>query len=126
MKAEDTKKYRKELSVIACKLNDLGARCALRYENDEQTLEDICKVGEDIFEISFKAGIREAVESTLQAIKDEPEFPSDMPDELWVEMDGNREVTQRVMQNTVGLTKKGIMKRLQAKLKEWGINEDRE
>jgi len=68
MKAEDKKKYGKELSVIGCKLNDLGARCALRYENDEQTLEDICKVGEDVFEISFKAGRKESVEFMMPFI----------------------------------------------------------
>lgn len=64
MEAKDTKKYGKELSIIGRKLNDLGARCALRYENDEQTLEDICKVGEDVFEISFKAGQEDVMRLT--------------------------------------------------------------
>lgn len=68
MKAEDIKKYGKELSVIGRKLNDLGARCALRYENDEQTLEDICKVTEDIFEVSFKAGMEEEAKGGHNAI----------------------------------------------------------
>lgn len=55
----------------------------------------------------------------LQAIADEPEFPSDMPDELWEELNGNRINTQRAMQNGVRLTKSGITERfLQALLKE--------
>ena len=49
----------------------------------------------------------------LEAIKDEPEFPGDMPDELWDEMNGNREICTRVMQNSVRLTKQNIIKRIE-------------
>ena len=74
-----------------------------------------------IAEISFKAGMRKVVELSLQAIKDEPEFPGDMPDELWGKIDGDREMTQRVMQNTVRITKQYIKERLQAFLEEQGL-----
>ncbi len=80
-------------------------------------------------EISFKAGEgkgrREVVELALQAIKDEPEFPSDMPDELWEKIGGDREITQRVMQNTVRITKQCIKERLVAKLKNGGYDDSR-
>ena len=58
----------------------------------------------------------------LQAIADEPEFPSSMPDELWQELGGNREQTERAMRNTVRLTKNIITDRflqsLQSQLEE--------
>ena len=69
----------------------------------------------------FKAGRKEVVELALQAIKDEPELPGNMPDELWNEIEGDREVTQRVMQNTVRITKQCIKERIEAQLKEWGL-----
>ena len=53
----------------------------------------------------------------LQAIADEEEFPSDMPDELWREIDGNREMTTRAMRGAARLTKKGITKRFKKRLK---------
>ena len=66
-------------------------------------------------------GRQEVVELALQAIKDELEFPSDMPDELWAELNGNRQNTILSMRNSVRLTKKGIIKRLKAQLREWNI-----
>lgn len=71
----------------------------------------------------YKAGIKEVVELCLEAIAAEPEFPSDMPDELWDELNGNRENTDLAMKNSVRLTKRSITERLQAQLKEWGIEE---
>ena len=53
----------------------------------------------------------------LQGIVDEPEFPSDMPDELWEKLDGNRNNVVRVMRNTVRLTKNGITERFTQALK---------
>lgn len=53
----------------------------------------------------------------LQAIADEPEYPSNMPDELWDELDGNRDKTEKAMQSTVRLTKNGITDRFLQALK---------
>ena len=79
-------------------------------------------------ELSFKAGVKEgreeALRLALKAINDEPEFPSDMPDQLWKELSGNREIALLCMRGSVRLTKKGIKERLEAKLKEWGINKN--
>jgi len=80
--------------------------------------------GRIMYDEGFKAGIREVVESCLQAITDEPEFPSEMPDELWNKLNGNRENTTLAMRNSVRLTKEGITKRLQAFLKEKGIDSE--
>ena len=62
---------------------------------------------------------RERIEYiAIQAIADEPEFPSNMPDELWKEIHGNREITERVMKNTVRVTKRDITNRFLQALKE--------
>ncbi len=50
----------------------------------------------------------------LQSIADEPEFPDDMPNELWEEIKGDREIAQRIMQNTVRITKREITDRFAA------------
>ena len=47
----------------------------------------------------------------LQAITDEPEYPDGMPDELWQELDGNRDNVEKAMRSLVRLTKKGITNR---------------
>ena len=62
--------------------------------------------------------VKEIKKLVLQAIADEPEFPGDMPDELWKEINGDRGITQRVMQNTVRITKRDITDRFQQSLKE--------
>ena len=64
------------------------------------------------------ATIREVRELALQSIADEPEYPTDMPDELWNELNGNRENTDSAMKSTVRLTKNGITERLLARLKK--------
>jgi len=60
-------------------------------------------------------GIKRVV---LQSIANEPEYPSDMPDELWRELDGNRINVSKAMQSTVRLTKNGITERFLQALKE--------
>ena len=55
---------------------------------------------------------------TLQAIADEPEYPSDMPDELWQELKGNQPNVIKAMRSTVLLTKNGITGRFLQALKE--------
>ena len=76
-----------------------------------------------LYALIFKAGMREVVELVLQTIKDEPEFSGDMPDELWIELSGNRHNTLLAMRNSVRLTKKGITERLEAKLEEQGVKD---
>uniref|UniRef100_A0A6M3IWJ8 Uncharacterized protein n=1 Tax=viral metagenome TaxID=1070528 RepID=A0A6M3IWJ8_9ZZZZ len=54
-------------------------------------------------------------EFAVKTINDEPEFPGEMPDEFWDEIgkeDDLRTAIQRIMQNTVRLTKEEIIKRL--------------
>ena len=60
---------------------------------------------------------QEAVKKALKAIADEDEFPSDMPDELCNELNGNRPNTEKAMRNTVRLTKENITKRFIESLK---------
>lgn len=64
-----------------------------------------------------KATLREVKLITLKAIADEDEFPSDMPDELWKELDGNRENVNKAMRSAVRLTKNGITERFLKALK---------
>jgi len=54
----------------------------------------------------------------IKVVEDEPEFPSEMPDALWLQMQllhGKEDYTQ-LMRNVVSLTKTCIIKRLQAAL----------
>lgn len=99
-------------------LIDAGAHIDL-VEKIDQTLSLWWKTGwmQEILLAQKMAGIKEVVEITLDAIKTEPEFPGDMPDELWDKMNGDRENCTKVMQNSVRLTKQGIIERLQAQLK---------
>lgn len=64
------------------------------------------------------AGMREAVGLCLNAIAAEPEFPGDMPDEVWNEVNGDRGKTDLALKGSVRLTKKGIIERLQAQLQK--------
>ncbi len=57
----------------------------------------------------------------LQAIADEPEYPGDMPDELWKELNDNRINVLNAMRGTVRLTKDGITERFLLTLKGGGI-----
>jgi len=76
--------------------------------------------------ISYLEGYQQAKEDTareikelaLKAIQDEPEFPSNMPNELWVEMNGNRHTTEIVMRNAVRLTKENIIERFEQSVKD--------
>ncbi len=47
----------------------------------------------------------------LRAIADEPEYPSEMPDELWKALNGDRDATVEALRSTVRLTKNGITER---------------
>ena len=52
----------------------------------------------------------EAVRDIVAAIKNEPELPGLMPDEMWAMLNGNRDVTQLALVRAVQATKKGIIK----------------
>jgi hypothetical protein len=54
----------------------------------------------------------------LQSIADELEYPSEMPDELWEELDGNRDNVQKALQSAVRLTKNGITDRFLSALRD--------
>ena len=56
----------------------------------------------------------------LQAIADEPDFPGEMPDELWEEIKDNREVATETLRITVRLTKNGITDRFLEALNQSG------
>ena len=52
----------------------------------------------------------EAVRDIVAAIKNEPELPGLMPDEMWAMLNGNRDVTQLALVRAVQATKEGIIK----------------
>ena len=53
----------------------------------------------------------------LRAIAEEPELPSDMPDEAWDLLNGNRTNTEETLRSAVRLTKHGIAGRFLLSLK---------
>ena len=52
----------------------------------------------------------EAVRDIVAAIKNEPELPGLMPDEMWAMLNGNRDLTQLALVRAVQATKEGIIK----------------
>lgn len=52
------------------------------------------------------------LELVHNAIDDEPEFPGDMPDEMWEAIRNNRDAMMKAMKLAVQLTKSGIKDRL--------------
>ena len=54
----------------------------------------------------------EVLEACFNAINDEPEYPGEMPDELWKELNGNKRNTDLALKNTVKLTKEDIIEQL--------------
>ncbi|KKN76876.1 hypothetical protein LCGC14_0365270 [marine sediment metagenome] len=54
----------------------------------------------------------------LQAIMDEPEYPGNLPDELWQELDGNKGNVKQALRSSVRLTKNGITARFLEALRE--------
>ena len=65
--------------------------------------------------------IEALIEEILEAINDEPEFPGNMPDEVWeaiqkaIDSNNSRAVIQDIMQNVVKMTKTEIIKRVALK-----------
>ncbi len=53
----------------------------------------------------------------LRAISDEPELPSDMPDEAWEMLKDNRDNVEEALRSAVRLTKSGITDRFEQALK---------
>lgn len=72
-----------------------------RLRNIAQAQNDYC----------YKEMVEQLRILILQAITDEPEYPSNMPDELWEELNNNRDNVTRAMRSTVRLTKNGITER---------------
>jgi len=91
-------------------------------KNIDSNIGELLKAQRDLTASIKDAECQERVEGikrvVLRSIADEPEYPSDMPDELWRELDGNRINVSRAMQSTVRLTKDGITERLLQSLKE--------
>ena len=92
--------------------------------------EDICQwqrelaaEAEALFDVEAiqREGRKEVVDIAIQVINEEPEFPGDMPDELWNKIDGTRQQLTDIMRNTARLTKDGIKARLQTQLKAWNL-----
>lgn len=51
-------------------------------------------------------------EKVIKAINDEPEYPGDMPDEMWKALKNDRDAMAKALRLTVQLTKQGIKERL--------------
>lgn len=64
-----------------------------------------------------RAAVERVKRIALESIAAEHEYPQDMPDELWVELNGNRLNTTKAMRSTVRLTKNGITDRFLEALK---------
>ena len=94
------------------KIKDAELRRAIEttsicHEGELQTKDEECQQKVE--------GIKQLI---LQAIVDEPEYPGDMPNELWEELDGNRTNVLKTMRSTVRLTKNGIADRFLQALKK--------
>jgi hypothetical protein len=48
----------------------------------------------------------------LKAVADEPEYPGEMPDEMWAAIKDDRDAATKALQITVRLTKRGIRDRI--------------
>ena len=88
----------------------------------EAGYEQVWKDGiiQQTFDEGKKAGIKEVVELAIKAISDEPEFPGEMPDEMWDmwrKLDGDKTGTTEAIRIIVSLTKEGITNRLKKGLK---------
>lgn len=65
----------------------------------------------EIFAINAEA-TRIERERCLQAVKDEPELPGDMPDEMWATIAGDRDAITEALRVAVRQTKAGIRERI--------------
>jgi len=80
------------------------------------SLEDFKKIAKAQLTHAIPIIAEEIKILALEAIADEPEYPGDLPDELWRELDGNRDNVSLAMRSTVRLTKNGITGRFLASL----------
>ncbi len=81
----------------------------------------INQVAKREFDNGKAEGIKTVVDAALQAIIDEPELPGEMPDEMWNELNGDRESTTTSMQYVVRRTKSAITERFESFLQEHGL-----
>jgi hypothetical protein len=76
-----------------------------------------CIQAKATWEVAYKAGQKsgrqEVVDIVIKAIIDEPEYPEEMPDALWDLMKNDKDAVSNSLRNTVKLTKRGILERLQ-------------
>ena len=60
----------------------------------------------------------EVLELVQQAIDDEPEFPGDIPEEMYQTItSGDKDTVSEALRISVRLTKSGILERVKSKLK---------
>ena len=112
----------KAINELLTQLNNLfEQKKAERYQNIIDAEKRGWDAADEFFNAEYEQKVREIF---LRAIADEPEFPGDMPDELWKELDGNRENVTTAMQSTVRLTKNGITDRFLQALKDRKEGED--
>lgn len=68
---------------------------------------------EEIFAVNAEA-TRIERERCLQAVKDEPELPGEMPDAMWNKIAGDRDAITEALRIAVKQTKRGIRDRINA------------
>ena len=54
-----------------------------------------------------------SVSDVLKAIAEEPEYPGDMPDEVWNKIGNDRKMVEKALRSTVQITKNRIRQRIE-------------
>ena len=115
---------------------DLDSKRYLEYETVKTGLsESICEYGyklcigkrggtckywwlpiNDIKEQLLRTAEQSAVKAervrVIKCVNAEPELPGGMPDEMWIKLHNDRDLTQEAFRLTVRLTKKGIISKI--------------
>ncbi len=100
-------------------------KSCLLVDYDETLTEEELQWWRDMCEAAYRETLKMVKILTLQAIADEPEYPGDMPDEMWEEIIGTREVATETLRITVRLTKDGITDRFLEAINELGVSNGR-
>ena len=111
LEAEQAMGFLKSVDIHGLGEDDYGTEEETHGRSNAQAQLESCEKEHD------EVG-REIKLLVLQAITDEPEYPSEMPDELWQKLKGNRVNASKAMRSTVRLTKNGITERFLQALKE--------
>ncbi len=112
--AKSSAYYEKKIAGLEARIKD-GEKSA--KWNSAYYVKEISNLEEACADERAKT-LKEAKIAILEAIVDEPEFPDEMPEEMWQQINGNKELATIAMRNTVRLTKNGITERLLPKLKD--------